>query len=81
MNSKEQLLKELQSLEFAMTDLGLYLDSHPNCKEGLCYYKQLKNQHDTLRCSYEERFGPLQPGGGENTDYWDWVATPWPWEL
>ena len=24
--------------------------------------------------------GSSSQGGGGNTDYWDWVATPWPWE-
>ena len=80
MNEKEALMKRLQSLEFAMVDLGQYLDTHPGCREGLAYLKQLKEEHEGVKSRYEEQFGPITPGGGGNTDYWDWVATPWPWE-
>ncbi|MBP3321926.1 MAG: spore coat protein CotJB [Clostridia bacterium] len=81
MNQKEQLLKRLQSLEFAMVDLGQYLDTHPGCREALSYYKDLKAEHESVKGKYEEQFGPITAGGGGNADYWDWIATPWPWEL
>lgn len=80
MNEKDELLKKLQGIEFAMVDLGLYLDSHPGCSDALAYYKNLKAEHDTLKAGFEERFGSLTAGSGGNTDYWDWTATPWPWE-
>ena len=80
MNQKEMLLKQLQSLEFAMVDLGQYLDTHPGCRDALAYYKQLKDEHEAVKASYEKQFGPITAGGGGNLDYWDWIATPWPWE-
>ena len=45
------------------------------------YYKDLKAEHESVKGKYEEQFGPITAGGGGNADYWDWIATPWPWEL
>ncbi len=81
MNEKEQLLKKVQSLEFALVELGLFLDSHPDCSKALADHKRLKAEHDCLVGEYEQHFGPLTAGSGGNTDYWDWVVTPWPWEV
>lgn len=80
MNEKDQLLRKVQEIEFALVDLGQYLDSHPDCAKALTLHKQLKAEHDRLVGEYEQQFGPLTAGGSGNTDYWDWVATPFPWE-
>ena len=81
MNEKDELLRRIQGLEFALVDLGQYLDTHPGCVDGLAHFKKLKGEHQQAVTHYEERYGSLTPGSGGNIDYWDWVATPWPWEL
>ena len=80
MNEKEQLMKALQEVEFALCEIGLYLDTHPECSEALADHKKLTAGHAELVRSYEQSFGPLTAGSTMNTDYWDWTATPWPWE-
>lgn len=80
MNGKEQLMKKLQEVDFALTELGLYLDSHPDCAKALTSFREKQEQSAALSAEYEQGFGPLVAGGGGNTDYWDWAATPFPWE-
>lgn len=80
MNGKEQLTKELQEVDFALVELGLYLDSHPDCTKALAMYRELQEKSAALSAEYEQQFGPLVAGGSGNVDYWDWVATPFPWE-
>ena len=81
MNEREQLLNKLRAVQFALVDLGLFLDTHPKQQQALEMYKQLSNEQKRLSDLYEQSFGPLTAGGGGNTDYWDWVATPFPWEV
>ena len=80
MNEKEQLMKKLQEIDFALTDLSLYLDTHPDCNEALADHKKLRAEREKTARDYEQQFGPLTAGGTANTDFWDWTATPWPWE-
>ena len=81
MNGREQLLRKLQEVDFALVELGLYLDSHPDCAKALAKWKELQEESAALAAEYEQKFGPLVAGGSGNTDYWDWVATPFPWEV
>ena len=81
MNEREELMKKLQTIQFALVDLGLYLDTHPSCAEALQMYKDLTRQAQALKNEYEQSYGALIAGQSGNTDYWDWVATPFPWEI
>lgn len=80
MTEKETLLRKIQELEFALVELNLYLDSHPNCEKALRYYQELLADHQKLADSYEEKFGALT-AAGNCADEWNWVMTPFPWEL
>lgn len=79
-NEREVLLKRIQELEFAMVDLGLYLDSHPCNTEAISEFDDLKCEHEKLKAEYEKCYGPLTITGNNDCNYWSWVATPWPWE-
>ena len=81
MNEKEQLTLKMQEVFFAMTDLGLYLDSHPDNAAALSDHARLQKEYEEMKNVYEERFGPLTAGGARNADYWDWTAGPMPWEV
>lgn len=81
MNEKEKAMRRVQEHEFALVELGLFLDSHPDCREALADIQRLRDETARERADYEQSFGPLTAGSGGNVDYWDWVATPFPWEL
>lgn len=80
MNEKEQLMKKLQEVGFALVELNLYLDSHPDCAEALSDHARLSADYTALCREYGQNYGPLTAAGAKNDDYWDWTATPWPWE-
>ena len=42
---KEDLMKLIRSTNFAMLDLGLYLNTHPKCQSALATYH---DYHHTL---------------------------------
>ena len=33
-----------------------------------------------LKYEYEKMFGPLTPSVNNNTETWEWIKGPWPWE-
>lgn len=78
--SGDQLLKKIQQVEFALYELLLYLDAHPDCTEALNHYHSLMDTRKALVAEYQSKHGPLTMYGNESTDSWDWVRTPWPWE-
>ena len=80
MTEHEAMKRQIKELEFALVELNLFLDSHPYCAEALQYFKELTAKHDILAAQYEENCAPLTARGNRG-DRWDWVMTPWPWEL
>jgi spore coat protein JB len=82
-NTSEQSdtpLHELQALDFAIEELGLYLDTHPNDKEALELFTAYVDLYQAGVTEYQRRYGPLtQMQAGRNGTY-DWVNHPWPWE-
>ncbi|MBQ2676477.1 MAG: spore coat protein CotJB [Clostridia bacterium] len=81
MSEKEKLLKNVRMYKFAMIEAGMFLDTHPNDKEALEYFRKNKALAEKATEEYEKRFGPLTlRGAGEKERSWDWVKGPWPWE-
>lgn len=80
MNEQQTLLHKVQMLTFAVTDMALYLDTHPNCRNGLAWFKKQKRALNEAKAEYEARFGPLtaEPVGDDSR--WNWIDGPWPWE-
>ena len=83
MESKMQVqnkpLCELMALDFAITELGLYLDTHKDDAEAFALFQKYVQLAKEGRAEYERRFGPLQQC---QTAYWDsyvWTDDPWPW--
>ncbi len=84
-----KLLRELQELEFALVELNLYLDTHPDDDSALETFNKLSSRYAEARRAYEERSGPLVNFGHSDPrchaapgrDPWRWVEDPWPWEI
>ena len=79
-NGKNALLKKIQALSFAKVETELYLDTHPECKAALEYYKNTLEALDELMSEYQNKFGPLFAEGVVG-DRWSWVDGKWPWQL
>lgn len=81
-NQKEKpdtLLSQLQTLDFAVTELALYLDTHREDQEALELYRAYQEMYGKLQKRYEALCGPIShmhPGEGS----YRWLDDPWPWE-
>lgn len=80
MTEREQLLNRVRMYDFALIDVGLYLDAYPNDASALSYFKQVRAMADEARAAYESQYGPLSPRNVESDTEWTWIADPWPWE-
>lgn len=78
--NKMKLLEEIRALSFALVETNLYLDSYPEDKEALAYFRRVRDELRAKTEAYERAFGPLTPMGATAENGWDWVETPWPWE-
>ena len=76
----DKLLKQIQTVDFALYEVILYLDAYPDHCEALELYHKLVARRKGLWASYEEACGPLTAMGNVSTTSWDWVKSPAPWE-
>lgn len=78
-NEKEKLLLKLYESDFALHDLGLYLDLHPNDVYMYEEFKKELNTFNETKSVYENKYGPLCLEDSNGTDY-DWYLGPWPFD-
>lgn len=76
-----RLREELMSLYFVMVELELYLDGHPNNTEALKRYRCTADEFKEVTARYEAVFGPILARNNDCENEWQWVTTPWPWEV
>lgn len=82
MNHNEcSLFREINLLDFALTELTLFLDTHPDNQEAMRffnYYNKLKQDKMT---EYSSTYGPISRNQAKaNGNYFLWTVQPWPWE-
>ena len=75
----EKARTDLEVLSFAMDEVRLFLDTHPNNKEAARRLEEYSARAAKLKKEFEEKFGPLGETS-QNTSRWEWVSDPWPWE-
>lgn len=83
-NNKEKtktLKHQLQSLSFAMTELGMYLDTHKSDKEALTLFNSYKELYDELMAEFENKYGPLTQAEAGRDGMYSWTENPWPWDI
>ncbi len=82
MNDKKRLLRKIHSLDFAIYEMVLYLDTHPASKKAMELLKVYKQRRKECIALYEEKYGPyiLVPADAPMSSCWEWLDSPWPWE-
>ena len=80
MSERSKMLREVQSLDFALHEAALFLDVHKDDKNALKYFNHYRGLSDAARAKFQERFGPLEYRLGNVSERWEWVQGPWPWE-
>lgn len=80
--SRQELLLEIQQIEFVLIELQLFLDTHPLDKKALNLFNQNSNRLKKLISQYESQFGPLLGFGfSKSRNTWQWINEPWPWQI
>lgn len=80
-NEQEALLYQVMQYKFALIELDLYLDTHPNDSEMINLYNQYLNIEKQMSDKYESMYGPLTLDSDYlNKNTWVWKNSPWPWE-
>lgn len=78
-NAVNTPLNELQALEFVISELGLYLDTHPEDEEAFYVYRQYVELEQKARNAYVAKHGPLYQTESAKSDSYTWINDPWPW--
>ena len=80
-SEREAMLNQWQQYSFILTDLNLFLDTHPNDREALGLYNKYLKIKNEIEKKYESAYGPITTSSeniGDNN--WKWINGPWPWE-
>lgn len=77
-----QLLTYLNEVSFVVSDMLLYLDTHPEDQKALEFCREHISLRSQALKEYASRFGPLTIDTADDnaSASWSWVETPWPWE-
>ena len=75
---RDDMIKQIKCLNFAVIELGLYLNTHNDDQKALCLHREYTKQLKELKDQYQRIYGPL------SIYYpcrkWRWLEEPWPWE-
>lgn len=72
---------EIQVLGFAVQELALYLDTHPDDDEALELYRTYQQMYHKLTMEYAQKCKPLNHAMPVDHKTYTWLDEPWPWEF
>lgn len=73
------LMKQINESSFAMDDVLLFLDTHPNDPDAMRYYHNVVGMRKNVVSAYERQYGPLTVDSVTGNT-WSWMTQTWPWE-
>jgi spore coat protein JB len=76
---RQVLLYKIMELDFAINDLNLYLDLHPEDEMVYEKFKKYIEISMKLKDDYANNYGPLTLDE-TNKETYNWINNPWPWE-
>ena len=82
--NREEMMSRLAAVSFALNDLTLYLDTHPDCPKGTELFYQLLDERLNLLSEFATKFYPLTQismiTGHYDKEEYGWSEGPMPWE-
>ena len=76
--TRAEMMKKIREYNFAVIELALYLDTHPDDAKALCLYREYAKNLKDISDKYQKVYGPLTIYFPCNK--WRWLEEPWPWE-
>lgn len=80
MNERKMLLNKIQKFDFALKELNLYLDTHPDCRRALALFDNYRSIKQAAEAEFNQKYGPITPEQSNDSQHWSWIDDPWPWE-
>ena len=77
---REELLLEIMELSFAINDLNLYLDLHPEDSKMLKKFNDLVEKSCKCEMEYVKNYGALEVIDNTSDEKFEWIKNPWPWD-
>lgn len=76
--SSVQLMKKVSEALFYLTDLNLYLDTHPDDTKALRMFGEAAENAKACVDAFESRCYPLFAANADCSDNWEWLVGTWP---
>lgn len=73
--TREEMMMQIKAYQFAITDIGLYLDTHPDDERAICLHRYYAKMLKDLKDKYQKVYGPLTIEYPCNK--WRWLEEPW----
>lgn len=84
LSEQEKALNDICMVGFAINDLTLYLDTHPDCPNGMKLLMELLQKRLDGLADYAKKYNPLTQlsivTGTPDIDKYTWDEGPLPWE-
>ena len=72
--TRKEMADRIKAYEFAITDISLYLDTHPEDEKAICLHRNYCKKVKELKDDYQKIYGPL------TINYpckkWRWLEEP-----
>ena len=78
--TEEALATEVAATRFALIELTLFLDTHPDDKAALSAFCEYRDRYAELAGKYAANFAPLTVSDVNGQNGWTWGSTPMPHE-
>lgn len=78
--TQSQLYQWINEVSFAVTDILLYLDTHPDDTDAIAFFDYYNTERQKALELYAEEYTPLTLDNVHESSHWYWVTDPWPWE-
>ncbi len=78
-SDREAKLFNVMQYSFAINDLNLYLDLHPDDQKMLRLLEKMLKEEEKAKNEYIEMYGPLSINDTTG-DKFKWIDNPWSWE-
>ena len=84
LSEREKAMNEIAMVGFAINDLTLYLDTHPDCQNGIKLMKELLQRRLDALADYAAKYNALTQlsivTGNPDSHKYEWDEGPMPWE-
>ena len=80
MREREQLLRDIGMAGFVVTELVLYLDTHPDDRRAMEYFNHYNRIKMQMEREFSQKYFPLTTGLADCSKEWRWGMAPLPWE-